>query len=61
MTVARASLVSVETTPWYHCVSRCVRRSFLCGKDPDSGKDFSHRKQWIADRIKALASVFCIG
>jgi len=60
MTVARASLVSVETTPWYHCVSRCVRRSFLCGKDPDSGKDFSHRKQWIADRIKALASVFCV-
>jgi REP element-mobilizing transposase RayT len=52
--------VSIEDTPYYHCISRCVRRAFLCGRDSASGFDFEHRRQWIVDRIKLLCSVFAV-
>ena len=60
MTKPRNSLISVDDTPYYHVVSRCVRRSFLCGSDTFSGKNFEHRRQWIADRLTLLASAFSI-
>jgi len=52
--------VSIEDTPYYHCISRCVRRAFLCGSDPLTGFNFEHRRQWIVDRIKILCSVFAV-
>ena len=60
MPKARYRQVSVDNTPYYHCISRCVRRAFLCGSDPVSGYDFEHRRQWIVDRIKLLCSVFAV-
>jgi hypothetical protein len=52
--------VSLEYTPYYHCISRCVRRAFLCGKDSHTGFNFEHRRQWIVDRIKLLCGVFSV-
>ncbi|MCG8554539.1 MAG: hypothetical protein MJD61_12915, partial [Proteobacteria bacterium] len=60
MTVARAEQVSVDATPWYHVISRCVRRAFLCGQDRYSGRNFDHRKVWVVERVRELASVFAV-
>lgn len=60
MTTARKQLVSVESTPYYHCVSRCVRRSFLCGTDPHTKQSYQHRRDWIENKIYSLAKSYCI-
>ena len=56
----RSSLVSLSDTPWYHVVSRCVRRAYLCGEDAHSGRSFEHRRGWIAERLEQLAGVFAV-
>ena len=58
MPIPRKSLVSIDTTPCYHVVSRCVRRTFLFGV-VDS-KDFSHRRDAIVARLAQLTQLFCI-
>jgi hypothetical protein len=60
MGLPRSQYVKEGEEGVYHCVSRCVRRAFLCGYDPVSGRDFSHRKKWIVDRLRYLASIFAI-
>lgn len=60
MTEPRNRLVSPETTPYYHCICRCVRRAFLCGEDFASGRSCEHRKRWVTDRLRELSQAFAI-
>jgi hypothetical protein len=59
-TYARGQIVVEDQVGIYHCIARCVRRAFLCGVDPYTGQDFSHRKDWIFDRMRELAGLFAI-
>jgi hypothetical protein len=60
MTCARKTLVSLNDTPYYHVVARCVRCAWLWGVDEYAGRDYSHsasRRTFVAvvlvrDRIK---------
>lgn len=56
----RSSLISLTETPYYHCVSRCVRRAFLCGHDKYSGQSYEHRRQWVEHRLYFLADIFAV-
>ena len=60
MTNARSEIVDNEEVGIYHCVSRCVRRAYLCGHDSVSGRSFEHRRLWIRGRLSFLTEIFAI-
>lgn len=57
---ARSKLLGGQRQAVFHCWTRCVRRAFLCGRDPLTGKDFSYRRDWILRREEQLAGLFAI-
>ena len=59
MTRPRSELVDRVNGGVYHLGSRCVRRAMLCGLD-DDGRDLSHRRAWIEDRLLDLADLFTV-
>ena len=52
---ARGEVIDPTQVQVLHCVQRCVRRAFLCGEDPYSGKSYEHRREWIRERLEFLA------
>lgn len=61
MTSPRRQLVDPTSPGYFHCVTRCVRRAFLCGFDAETGDSFEHRKQWVEERILELGSILAVG
>ncbi|SQH77608.1 protein of unknown function [Shewanella benthica] len=39
----RSTQISIEDTPLYHTVSRCVRKAWLTGVDKDTEHSYEHR------------------
>ena len=61
MTSARSLLVDPDTPGLYHCISRCVRRAWLCGVDPYNGASYEHQRAWVEKRLLELAEIFAVG
>ena len=56
----RSELISPDESCIVHVFSRVVRRCFLLGDDPLTGKNYDHRKVWIEDMLKHHANYFAI-
>ena len=56
----RKQQIAAAATPYYHCVSRCVRRAFLCGHDQVSGENYEHRRGWLEPKLLELPQIFAI-
>ncbi len=56
----RREIFSPKEVAICHVTSRVVRRCFLTGDDPVTGKNFDHRKIWIEDLLRDFAAQFGI-
>ena len=61
MTQPRRQLVDPTQAQFFHLINRCVRRSWLCGFDSYSKKEFEHRKAWLKTRILELGDISATG
>ena len=60
MPYSRKSVIEPGIPVTLHCISRCVRRAWLCGRDPLNAKDYEHRRSWIYKRTQSLSQIFAI-
>ncbi len=58
--LARVEMFSPDEIAVVHVMNRVVRRCFLMGKDPVTGKNYDHRKDWVETELKRLAGGFGI-
>jgi putative transposase len=60
MGLARSQYVKEGEEGVYPCFCRCVRRASLFVVDVVTNWDYTHRKEWIVERLKFLASIFAV-
>ena len=58
--IARVEVFSSDEIAIVHVLNRTVRRCYLLGDDPLTGKNYDHRKQWLEDQLRRLAPLFGI-
>ena len=58
--LARGDVFSADEIACVHVMNRSVRRCFLMGDDPISGKNFDHRKVWMEKKLELHAANFGI-
>ncbi len=60
MRLSRAEIFDPAEIVAVHTMARTVRRCFLLGDDPLTGKNFDHRKRWVEEKLQLLAGQFGI-
>lgn len=60
MTCARREIYDPTKAIFFHCISRCVRRAYLCGVDSYSSKSYEHRKEWVRELLRELGEIFSV-
>ena len=58
--LARVEVFAPDEVAVVHVMNRVVRRCFLLGDDPVTGKNYDHRKQWIEGLLRRFAASFGI-
>lgn len=58
--VARVEIFRPDEIAIVHVMNRTVRRCFLLGDDPLTGKNYDHRKEWLEVELHRLAAQFGI-
>jgi hypothetical protein len=58
--LARAEVFAPDEIAIVHMVDRVVRRCFLLGNDSVTGNNDDHRKNWIEEQLRRMATGFGI-
>ena len=58
--IARVEVFAPDEIAIVHVLNRTVRRCFLLGNDPLTGRNYDHRKLWLEDQLRRLAAWFGI-
>ena len=56
--LARTEVFAPDEVAVVQVMNRVVRRCFLLGDDPVTGKNYDHRKLWIEDLLKRFSAAF---